>query len=402
MKRQIEKEKRFDEAQQYNIAPLTFILPQEYSLLVEEYKRTPGQVWIMKPIGKCQGRGIFLFTNLSDIQKWKSDYKNQLGGGGGGGGGGNNGGNNDRGGGKDNGKDGVDDNGNNEQDNRPEAYLAQKYIINPYLVGGKKFDLRLYVLVTNYKPLTVYVHRSGFARFTNSRYNSDITDLASHLTNVAIQKHAEDYDSDTGGKWMVKEVREYISSKHGRQKSDKLFEDIQNIFIRSLLSVQPVMMNDKHCFELYGFDVLIDADLKPWLLEVNASPSLTANTPEDRDLKFVLLNNMLDIIDMEGKMSGEETLIGGFDLVYKNGWVDNNSHEVIKCRVGTSFPSRYELRTVSKKTEEILKIRKQQQPQVVAAPTKPLNIQRRMIERKTKPQKVVRKDRGGEEEEEEE
>lgn len=284
------------------------------------------------------------------------------------------------------------------------TWLAQKYITNPYLVGGKKFDIRLYVLVSSYLPLTVYVNRTGFCRFTNSPYDiSNMNDKTIHLTNVAVQIHADDYDSDTGGKWMVKEVREYISAKHGRQKSDKLFEDIQNIFIKSLLSVQPVMMNDKHCFEMYGFDILIDADLKPWLLEVNASPSLTANTPEDRDLKFVLLNNMLDIIDLEDKMSGDETLIGGFDLVYKNGWIDsNNNHEVIKCRVGTEFPSRYELRTVSKKTEELLKIRRQQQPQSVANPNKPMNVQRRVVERKVKQQKVVRKEVGREEEEEEE
>lgn len=53
------------------------------------------------------------------------------------------------------------------------------------------------------------------------------------------------------------------------------------IVIRSLLSVQPVMMNDKHCFELYGYDVMIDDTFKAWLIEVNASPSLSASTPGD-------------------------------------------------------------------------------------------------------------------------
>ena len=59
------------------------------------------------------------------------------------------------------------------------------------------------------------------------------------------------------------------------------------------------MINDKHCFELYGYDLIIDADLRPWLLEVNASPSLTANTNEDYLMKTEMLHGMLDVIDMD-------------------------------------------------------------------------------------------------------
>ena len=59
------------------------------------------------------------------------------------------------------------------------------------------------------------------------------------------------------------------------------------------------MIQDKHCFELYGYDLIIDSELRPWLLEVNASPSLTANTNEDYAMKTEMLHGMLDIIDME-------------------------------------------------------------------------------------------------------
>jgi tubulin polyglutamylase TTLL9 len=52
---------------------------------------------------------------------------------------------------------------------------------------------------------------------------------------------------------------------------------------------------------MYGYDLLIDADLKVWLLEVNACPSLTANTLADYKLKFDLLNDMLTVVDMEKK-----------------------------------------------------------------------------------------------------
>ena len=59
------------------------------------------------------------------------------------------------------------------------------------------------------------------------------------------------------------------------------------------------MINDKHCFELYGYDLIIDSDLRPWLLEVNASPSLTANTNEDYLMKTEMLHGMLDVVDMD-------------------------------------------------------------------------------------------------------
>ena len=43
-----------------------------------------------------------------------------------------------------------------------------------------------------------------------------------------------------------------------------------------------MIISDKHCFEMYGYDVMMDDDLKPWLIETNASPSMSADTPEDR------------------------------------------------------------------------------------------------------------------------
>lgn len=53
----------------------TFVLPSEYGMFVEEFKRSPGAVWIMKPIGRAQGRGIFLFNKLSQISDWKKDHR---------------------------------------------------------------------------------------------------------------------------------------------------------------------------------------------------------------------------------------------------------------------------------------------------------------------------------------
>ena len=43
---------------------------------------------------------------------------------------------------------------------------------DPYLLGNKKFDMRIYALVTNYSPLTIYIYRTGFARLTNEKYDN--------------------------------------------------------------------------------------------------------------------------------------------------------------------------------------------------------------------------------------
>lgn len=72
-----------------------------------------------------------------------------------------------------------------------------------------------------------------------------------------------------------------------------------------------VMMQDKHCFELYGYDIMIDDCLKPWLIEVNASPSLTADTPADHAMKCGLLEDMLDVLDIEERRSGDEVCSKG-------------------------------------------------------------------------------------------
>ena len=104
-----------------NFVPATFNLPSDYSLFLEEFKRHPAaSMWIMKPSSKAQGKGIFLINKLSQIKRWASSKWGGL------------------------------------------QYIISTYIDRPLLIGGKKFDLRIYVLVTNYRPLKVYVHEVQF------------------------------------------------------------------------------------------------------------------------------------------------------------------------------------------------------------------------------------------------
>jgi len=64
------------------------------------------------------------------------------------------------------------------------------------------------------------------------------------------------------------------------------------------------MVQHKHCFELYGYDVLLDDTCRPWLIEINASPSLSTNSVEDKILKKQLIRDVMDIVlPLEGAES---------------------------------------------------------------------------------------------------
>ncbi|XP_048675442.1 putative tubulin polyglutamylase TTLL9 isoform X3 [Caretta caretta] len=318
-RKQIEREAGKLEARKCDFFPKTFEMPSEYHLFVEEFRKNPGITWIMKPVARSQGRGIFLFRKLKDVIDWR--------------------------------KDGVrtDD---QKDETQVENYVAQCYIENPYLIGGRKFDLRVYVLVMSYIPLKAWLYRDGFARFSNTRFTlSSIDDHYVHLTNVAVQKTAPDYDPEKGCKWMIQRFRQYMTAKHGAEVVETLFAEMDNIFIKSLQSVQKVIISDKHCFELYGYDILIDQDLKPWLLEVNASPSLTASSQEDYELKCCLLKDTLHIVDMEGRLTGKEKRIGGFDLMWNDGPVSRaegnvdtpvNGSFMANTHLGTSLIRRWQ------------------------------------------------------------
>jgi hypothetical protein len=76
-----------------------------------------------------------------------------------------------------------------------EQLVISKYIDNPLLINGLKFDLRLYVLVTNFDPLKIYVYNEGLVRFASEPYNLESikSNVYAHLTNYSINKKSENF-----------------------------------------------------------------------------------------------------------------------------------------------------------------------------------------------------------------
>ena len=284
------------------VIPSSFILPSEYSLFLEEFQKSSDKKYIFKPAGSAQGLGIKLITKLSQAKNLSTLIKNSK----------------------------------KIHSSIKEKFVICKYLDNPLLINNRKFDLRTYILVTNYSPLKIYRHNSGFARLCFSDYskikkNDPNKDLYSHLTNVSFQKYSNNYNDHHGGKWPLRNFYLYIENNFGKKILDKLKKDIDKIYIISLKTVSNVIINDSHCFELYGFDILIDNNFKPWLIEVNASPSLLNTTKQDYFMKKNILNDMINVLfppDWFKKKKNneeEEIKIGGFDLIYFEDEVEKKS-----------------------------------------------------------------------------
>jgi tubulin polyglutamylase TTLL1 len=119
----------------------------------------------------------------------------------------------------------------------------------------------MYVLVTCYRPLKAWLYELGFARFCTEKYSTDKKDVDNkfmHLANASIAKTGANYNDVHGSKWSIHNLRFYLDQTHGKSQTDECFEQINNIIYISLKSVQNVVTNDKHCFEVYGYDVLLD------------------------------------------------------------------------------------------------------------------------------------------------
>ncbi|KFH10037.1 Tubulin-tyrosine ligase family protein [Toxoplasma gondii MAS] len=338
-------------AEHFRIIPKTFLLPKEYTAMVSEMCEMSDcptkqkRVWICKPKDSSRGRGIFLTNSVEDIR-----YTDNL--------------------------------------------VVQEYIANPLLLNGRKFDLRLYVLVTSFNPLEAFVYKQGFARVARVPFTLDPEHLDNrfmHLTNAAIQSEWQEVSSDSDndaapprspasalspwrhrtskqrksvldssprgrgvprsegfvgasftflgvdshGAEAEAEKRKYTKRSRPQEQEDEgiskgnheaknefssedskilldelrqrleqngvdwdaVWQKVLFVILKSLSCCGDSIPHHPNAFELFGYDVLIDTDLRPWLIEVNSSPSMGQEHEADRKVKPGLIEDTLRLVN---------------------------------------------------------------------------------------------------------
>ena len=176
---------------------------------------------------------------------------------------------------------------------RSTLIVVQKYIERPLLYFGRKFDIRIWVLLTH--DFKVYMFNEGHLKCCSVKYDLNVNDNFSHLTNYSFQKYNNNFGKYEKGNEVSFDDLQYNIQVNYDNKVDFKSEIIPNIkriikFVFQSIKNKINGLNRNYTFEIYGFDFMLDIDFNPFLIEVNINPGLEESSP----LIKMLVPRMLD------------------------------------------------------------------------------------------------------------
>ncbi|XP_009972482.3 inactive polyglycylase TTLL10 [Tyto alba] len=292
-------------------------LEDERNAFFELFKEE--QIWICKPSCSNQGRGIFLLKNPGAVNtlhaKLRSTEEHLL--------------------------------NKRVPHKAPQARIVQRYIHQPLLLEGKKFDVRSYLFIACTAPYVLFFAQ-GYVRLACVNYDAASDDLTVHLTNQYVQKKNSLYSQvKEETVWRMEDFNSYVNEKF--RKTNGLPKDwvftvftkrMQQIMLQCFLAAKHKLDRKLGYFDLIGCDFLIDENFKVWLLEMNANPALHTNCKVLRDVIPAVVYEGLDLVleVFNKRLKGQSILpletLCHFVLLYHEDAADLDMKQPLKLRTG--------------------------------------------------------------------
>jgi len=235
------------------VVPETFLMPSERDAFLAAAQADPGARWIQKPRAGARGEGVSVLTDPEAAETGRE-------------------------------------------------WLVQRYVDPPHLLDGRKYTVRCYVVVTTLEPLRAVLFQDGLVKRATLLYEeASATDPLAHLTNPQIQRSNPDFSAGT----FTTGLADYSAALRADGVDPApLFAAMADLLAFPVAAARETLSRMNWAdgavpgglFQLLGCDVTVDADLRPWLLEVNLGPSLSveAANPEAGKEEWMVKARLVD------------------------------------------------------------------------------------------------------------
>jgi len=188
---------------------------------------------------------------------------------------------------------------------RKKYILIQELLQNPYLINGRKINLRVYcVVIRNKNNVKCYSYNDGFMYYTPELFIKGSKDFKHNITTGYIDRKVYEENPLTH-----KDLKKYLDSDrtltnieksirdNNIQLSSHIFKNINNL-LKNVLDVFVDKLGNSnlgYSFQLYGIDVAIDDQLNAMMMEINKGPDISVKDERDGAVKKQLIKDMLKI-----------------------------------------------------------------------------------------------------------
>ena len=210
-------------------------------------------------------------------------------------------------------------------DYQSDIIIIQKYIEKPFLYNGRKCDIRIWVLISH--KMDAYMFKEGHLKASSVNYNINNNNSFIHLTNYSLQKYNKNFSKyETGNEISFNVFQKYLNTLNGKSFNfrETIIPKFKKIIELTAKSSKNYInqKNRNYCFEIFGYDFMMDDEKNVYLIEINTNPGLEISSEIIEKLVPRMIDDAL-------RLTVDEI----FETEYSKEWIDEKGNYSSKFHI---------------------------------------------------------------------